>query len=170
MATHLILRHLTVATPLGDLSIVGSPIGVMATTSDDVQTLLGQLVGRLDADVRATPDARLRSAARELDRYFAGRLRVFRTPVDLRLARTPLARGILEVTRAIPYGELWTYGDVAAAAGRPGAARAAGSTLAHAPIEIFIPCHRVVPAGPGLGNYGGDDDRRATLLRLERAI
>ena len=86
------------------------------------------------------------------------------------LARTPLARSILEVTRAIPYGELWTYGDVAAAAGRPGAARAAGSTLAHCPIEIFIPCHRVVPAGPGLGAYGGDEDRRATLLRLEHAI
>jgi methylated-DNA-[protein]-cysteine S-methyltransferase len=120
--------------------------------------------------VRAAPDARLRAAGRELDRYFAGRLRAFRTSVDLRLARTPLARGILEVTRKIPYGELWTYGDVAAAAGRPGAARASGSTLAHSPIEIFVPCHRVVPAGPGLGSYGGDEDRRARLLRLEHAI
>ncbi len=166
MAADLTLRHLTVATPLGAFSIVGSPIGVVATTGEDVEDLLG----RLDAEVRAAPDARLRAAARELERYFAGRLRVFRTPVDLRLARTPLSRGILDVTQTIPYGELWTYGDVAAAAGRPGAARAAGSTLAHSPIEIFVPCHRVVPAGPGLGSYGGEEDRRASLLRLEHAI
>jgi methylated-DNA-[protein]-cysteine S-methyltransferase len=170
MAADLILRHLTVATPLGPFSIVGSPIGVVATTGEDVEDLLGRLVGRLEAEVRSAPDARLRAAGRELDRYFAGRLRAFRTSVDLRLAGTPLARGILEVTRKIPYGELWTYGDVAAAAGRPGAARASGSTLAHSPIEIFVPCHRVVPAGPGLGSYGGDEDRRARLLRLEHAI
>jgi methylated-DNA-[protein]-cysteine S-methyltransferase len=77
---------------------------------------------------------------------------------------------VLEVTGAIPYGELRTYGDVASAAGHPGAARAAGSALAHCPIEIFVPCHRVVPAGPGLGSYGGADDRRTILLRIEGAI
>ena len=66
--------------------------------------------------------------------------------------------------------ELWTYGDVAARAGRPGAARAAGSALARSPIELFVPCHRVVPAGSGLGSYGGSEDRRATLLRFEGAI
>ncbi len=170
MAADLILRQVTVASPLGPFSIITSPDGVLATTGGDGDELLNRLAEHLDARVRAEPDAPLRSAARELERYFAGRLRVFRTPVDLRLARTPLAQGILEVTRGIPYGELWTYGDVAGAAGRPGAARAAGSTLSHSPIEIFVPCHRVVPAGPGLGSYGGDEDRRATLLRLEHAI
>jgi methylated-DNA-[protein]-cysteine S-methyltransferase len=170
MAADLTLRHLPVASPLGPFSVVASPVGVIATTGGDVEELTERLARELDGVVGPTPDAVLRGAARELERYFAGRLRVFRTPVDLRLARTPLARDILEVVRGIPYGELWTYGDVAAAAGRPGAARAAGSTLAHCPIEIFVPCHRVVPAGPGLGSYGGAEDRRATLLRLEHAI
>jgi len=170
MAADLTLRHLTVTTPVGPFSIVATPLGVVATTGGEVEELLDRVALGLDAAVRSTPDTALRAAARELDRYFAGRLRVFRTPVDLRLARTPLARSILEIVRGIPYGELWTYGDVAAAAGRPGAARAAGSTLAHCPIEVFVPCHRVVPAGPGLGSYGGAEDRRATLLRLERAI
>jgi methylated-DNA-[protein]-cysteine S-methyltransferase len=170
MAADLTLRHLTVAAPWGPFSIVASTVGVVATTDGDVEELIERLARELDGVVRPTLDASMRAAARELERYFAGRLRVFRTPVDLRLARTPLARSILEVVRAIPYGELWTYGDVAAAAGRPGAARAAGSTLAHCPIEIFVPCHRVVPAGPGLGSYGGAEDRRATLLRLEHAI
>ena len=170
MAADLTLRHVTVGSPLGPFSVVASPAGVVATTSEDVEELIERLVRSLGVVPRTTPDAMLRTAARELERHFGGRLRVFRTPVDLRLARTTLARSILEVTRGIPYGELWTYGDVAAAAGRPGAARAAGSTLAHCPIEVFVPCHRVVPAGPGLGSYGGAEDRRATLLRLEHAI
>ena len=84
--------------------------------------------------------------------------------------RTPFGRAVLERTCEVPYGELATYGDIAAAAGRPGAARAAGSALRRSPIELFVPCHRVVPAGPGYGRYGGHEDRRATLLRLEGAI
>jgi len=83
---------------------------------------------------------------------------------------TPFARSVLEVTRTIPYGEMWTYGDVAAMAGRRGAARAAGSALARCPIEIIVPCHRVVPSGAGFGRYGGEEDRRLRLLRLEGAI
>ncbi|MEP6759631.1 MAG: methylated-DNA--[protein]-cysteine S-methyltransferase [Actinomycetota bacterium] len=170
MAADLTLGRLTVASPLGAFSIVSSPAGVLATTGGDVEELAEDLARRLSAVVSPTPDERLRTAAHELERFFAGRLRVLRSPVDLRLARTPLARSILEVTRRIPYGQLWTYGDVAAAAGRPGAARAAGSTLAHCPIEIFVPCHRVVPSGPELGSYGGAEGRRAALLRLEHAI
>jgi methylated-DNA-[protein]-cysteine S-methyltransferase len=67
-------------------------------------------------------------------------------------------------------GDPRELGDVAQKAGRPGAARAAGSALAKSPIELFVPCHRVVPSGPGLGRYGGAEDRRATLLRFEGAI
>ncbi|MGH2679881.1 MAG: MGMT family protein, partial [Actinomycetota bacterium] len=48
--------------------------------------------------------------------------------------------------------------------------RAAGSALARCPIELFVPCHRVVRAGPSLGSYGGYDERRLFLLRLEGAL
>ncbi|HEX6844024.1 MAG TPA: methylated-DNA--[protein]-cysteine S-methyltransferase, partial [Actinomycetota bacterium] len=145
--------------------------GILATTTGDPKPFVEALARQLDVAVGSGDrDALLRGARRELDAYFTGRLRVFATPVDLRLARTPFARAVLEVVHAIPYGELWTYGDVAGAAGRPGAARAAGSVLAHAPIELFVPCHRVAPAGPGFGSYGGEEDRRERLLRLEGAI
>jgi len=171
MAADLILAFTTVPTPIGRLGVVASPVGVVATTDGDVEELAEDLGRRLHASVRDDErHAVLRRAVRELDRYFARRLRTFTTPVDLRLARTPFARGVLVTTCRIPFGQMWTYGDVAAAAGHPGAARAAGSVLAHAPMELFVPCHRVVPAGPGLGSYGGADDRRATLLRLEHAI
>jgi methylated-DNA-[protein]-cysteine S-methyltransferase len=77
---------------------------------------------------------------------------------------------VLELVRTIPYGELWTYGDVAAAAGSARGGRAAGSALARCPIELFVPCHRVVRAGPSLGSYGRHDDRRRFLLALEGSL
>ncbi|MEX0983720.1 MAG: methylated-DNA--[protein]-cysteine S-methyltransferase [Actinomycetota bacterium] len=162
MAADLSLRTATFATPLGALTVVMSRDGVVATAGGDPRDLLASFPGVQAAD--------LPGVGRELDAYFAGRLRRFRTPVDLASIPTPFARAVLEVTRGIPYGEMWTYGDVAGMAGRPGAARAAGSALARCPIELFVPCHRVVPAGAGLGHYGGETDRRLRLLRLERAI
>lgn len=167
MAADLILRSATVATPLGPFTLIASDDGVVATTNADPEELHDELARRLRAVVRV---AALRATTREIEAYFSGRLRVFRTPVDLRLAGTPFARAVLEVVHAIPYGELWTYGDVAGMAGRPRAARAAGTVLAHAPIELFLPCHRVVPSGPGYGSYGGAEGRRAWLLRHEGAI
>ena len=74
------------------------------------------------------------------------------------------------MVRTIPYGQMWTYGDVAAAAGVARGGRAAGSALARCPIELFVPCHRVVRAGPSLGSYGRHDERRRFLLRLEGAL
>ena len=167
MAADLTLRHTTVPTPFGRFTVVVSPDGVVATTGGDPRELVDELARRLGVISRA---AALRAATRDLEAYFGGRRAPMRTPADLCLVGTPFARAVLEITRTIPFGELWTYGDVAAKAGRPGAARAAGSALARSPIELFVPCHRVVPSGPGLGSYGGSEDRRATLLRFEGAI
>ena len=167
MATDLILRHATFPSPVGPFTVVASGEGVLATTSGEPARLLEALERRLE--VRSRPAA-LRAAGRDLRAYFLGRGHALRTPVDLRLATTPFARAVLGVVAAIPYAEMWTYGDVAGAAGRPRAGRAVGTVLSRSPIELFVPCHRVVPAGPGLGSYGGNDERRAFLLRLERAI
>jgi methylated-DNA-[protein]-cysteine S-methyltransferase len=69
--------------------------------------------------------------------------------------------------RAVPRGEVVTYGELAALAGRPGAARAAGTFCAHNKLSIFIPCHRVVAAG-GIGSYGSSGvEVKRRLLALE---
>jgi methylated-DNA-[protein]-cysteine S-methyltransferase len=169
MASDLTLRYATVPTPIGSFTVVTTDVGVVTTTTGDPDETLDRLGRHLGAVARHDPRA-LEEACVEVERYFEGRLRRFRTRVDLRSAATPFSRAVLEVTRTIPYGELWTYGDVAAHAGRPGAARSAGTALRRCPIELFVPCHRVVPAGPGLGRYGGDDDRRLLLLLHEHAI
>jgi methylated-DNA-[protein]-cysteine S-methyltransferase len=104
---------------------------------------------------------------REVRDYFGGRARAFTTPVDLRRGPTGFARRVLETTATIPFGELWTYGDVAGMAGSPRGGRAAGNALRHCLVELFIPCHRVVHAGGGIGGYGRHDERKRWLIRFE---
>lgn len=90
--------------------------------------------------------------------------RVYEGPLDLS-AQTPFRRQVLEATRKIPRGEVRTYGALAASLGRPGAARAVGTALAHNPLPLLIPCHRVVAAHFRLGQYsdGGPLMKRRLL-------
>ena len=86
--------------------------------------------------------------------------------VDLE-EETDFGRALAGSLRAIPRGEVVTYGELAALAGRPGAARAAGSFCARNRLAILIPCHRVISAG-GLGEYGSLGlDYKRRLLALE---
>lgn len=164
----------SVETPLGTLTVVSSVDGIVATAFDDgdgeadrdLETL-ERALGASIAPIRGRTAARVR---REIDGYFAGRRAALRSPVDLRLVGPGFARRVLEVTRAIPFGELVTYGDVAAGAGSPRGGRAAGSALARCPIELWIPCHRVVHADGHIGGYGRHEDRKRFLLRHEGAL
>ena len=82
---------------------------------------------------------------------------------------TPFLTRCAEALHAIPRGEVVTYGELAALAGSPGAARAAGSFCARNRLGIFVPCHRVVSAG-GLGSYGSLGlAYKKRLLELEGA-
>jgi methylated-DNA-[protein]-cysteine S-methyltransferase len=80
---------------------------------------------------------------------------------------TPLQQDIFAALRTVPYGEVVTYGELAALAGRPRAPRAAGSFCAGNPFALFVPCHRVVAAG-GIGSYGSlGVGYKRRLLELE---
>lgn len=105
--------------------------------------------------------------AGRLQAYFAGEPDSF-DDVELDLEEeTAFGRALAAALRAIPRGDVVTYGELAALAGRPGAARAAGSFCARNRLAILIPCHRVVSAG-GLGPYGSlGSDYKRRLLELE---
>jgi len=111
--------------------------------------------------------------ARLVDRlraYFAGEPVGFDdVPVDLDWC-TPFQRSVADTLRAVPYGEVVTYGELAALAGHPGAQRAAGTFCAGNSLAIVVPCHRVV-AATGIGGYGslGVGVKRR-LLELEGAL
>jgi methylated-DNA-[protein]-cysteine S-methyltransferase len=106
---------------------------------------------------------------RQLDEYFAGKRRRFDLDVDLRLARD-FGRTVLEELERVPFGEVTTYGALAAKAGKPRAARAVGTIMNRNPIPIVLPCHRVVGANGSLVGYAGGLERKQTLLRLEGAL
>jgi O-6-methylguanine DNA methyltransferase len=76
------------------------------------------------------------------------------------------ARRVLSVVRRIPAGRVATYGDVAARAGRPRAARAVGNIMKTCTLRD-VPCHRVIAAGGALGGYGGNLELKRSLLRSE---
>ena len=102
--------------------------------------------------------------------YFAGEPETF-DDVDLDLEyETPFLERCAHALRAVPRGEVVTYGELAALAGAPGAARAAGSFCARTRLGLFVPCHRVVSAG-GLGSYGSLGlAYKRRLLELEGAL
>lgn len=161
------LRHATLATPLGELLAVRSERGLvlLAFPEEDARTALAETEDTIGA--RSLEDAAgFDRFARELAEYFDGRRRSFRTSADLSAVRG-FARRVLEEAGRIPYGAVATYGELAARAGSPRAARAAGNAMRNNPVPILVPCHRVLPADGSLGGYGGREDRKAFLLELE---
>ena len=105
------------------------------------------------------------AAADQLQAYFAGRLRNFSVPLDLR--GTPFQRQVWEQLGYIPYGETRSYRQIAQALGRPNAARPAGQAIGSNPVAIIVPCHRVIGANGRLTGYGGGLHRKQALLKLE---
>lgn len=104
---------------------------------------------------------------RRLRAYFGGELATF-DDVEVELDWcTPFQRAVALALRRIPYGEVVTYGELAALGGYPNAHRAAGSFCARNRFPLVLPCHRVVAAGSvgGYGSLGVEYKRR--LLRLE---
>jgi methylated-DNA-[protein]-cysteine S-methyltransferase len=108
-------------------------------------------------------------ARRQLDEYFEGKRKCFDLDVDLRLARD-FGRTVLEELGRVPFGEVTTYGALAARAGKPRAARAVGTIMNRNPLPIVLPCHRVVGANGSLVGYAGGVERKQQLLQLEGAL
>jgi methylated-DNA-[protein]-cysteine S-methyltransferase len=112
-----------------------------------------------------TPPRAVASAAKQLGEYFKGTRRRF----DVSLASvsaTGFQRDVWDALTEIPYGEVRTYGDVAASVDRPRASRAVGNANHANPWPVVVPCHRVV-SSTGLGGYGGGDEVKRFLLNLE---
>lgn len=88
-------------------------------------------------------------------------------PVPVLAVGTALQRRVLAALAAVPVGTVVTYGELAARAGAPRAARAAARVMSTNRVPLVLPCHRVVPAGGALGAYGWGADVKAALLAAE---
>lgn len=102
----------------------------------------------------------------QLDAYFAGELQAFDLPLLPR--GTDFQESVWDALQRIPYGETWSYGQLAAHIGKPQASRAVGAANGVNPIPVIIPCHRVIGASGKLTGFGGGIETKQYLLGLER--
>jgi methylated-DNA-[protein]-cysteine S-methyltransferase len=155
--------------PVGQLLVAATERGVCRISFDpEPERDLEELARAFGARVLRTPRP-VEEARRELDQYFDGRRRAFELPIDL-TALPAFQRTVLEELVRVPFGQVETYGGLAARVGRPNAARAVGGALNRNPVPIVVPCHRVVGSTGKLVGYGGGLERKESLLVLEGAI
>lgn len=108
----------------------------------------------------------LQEACRQLEAYFRGERQHFELP--LAPAGTAFQQQVWATLQQIPYGETWSYQQLAERLGNRNASRAVGSANGKNPLWILIPCHRVIQASGGLGGYAGGLEAKSRLLNLEQ--
>ncbi len=108
----------------------------------------------------------LAEALVQLGAYVEGLRQAFDLALDLRTA-SPFDRRVWWAAQQVPFGATATYGELAAAIGAPGAARAVGGALGRNPVLIVVPCHRILRAGGGLGGFAAGLPLKQALLAHE---
>ena len=164
------LKRCIFPSPHGWVGIAGSARGLARLT---LKPTPEETLESLAADgwPEADPEDAVFAQARQcLERYFAGDVDAL---AELELDLTdapPFYAAAWDACRTIPAGETRSYAWLAAAAGRPGAARAAGQAMAKNRLALVIPCHRVIGSSGDLHGYGaGGLAVKAELLNMERA-
>lgn len=149
-----------IASALGPLAIAATELGICAVD------FLGE-----DSTVEfASSDealALVNKAEQQLSEYFNAERRVFDLPLDM--AGTEFQRAVWNQIKQVEFGSTISYGRIAQAIGRPGAARAVGAAVGANPIPIIVPCHRVMGASGQLTGYSGGSGlpTKIQLLDLE---
>lgn len=153
-----------VPSPVGSLVAVASVRGLRAVLWPDDRPGRAGLAGIPPAGASPVLDA----FVEQLAEYTTGTRHAFDLPLDLRGTSFQLA--VWEELRGVGFGVTVTYGELAAALGRPTAARAVGAAVGRNPVSIVVPCHRVVGADGSLTGFAGGLDAKRTLLALEGGV
>jgi methylated-DNA-[protein]-cysteine S-methyltransferase len=161
---------ITGSEPLNAYTFFESPIGRLLVTSDGT-ALTGlymepsRKAQSVDGWIQDEAVAPLSATVRQLSEYFAGTRREFDLP--LRLQGTTFQTRVWRELTVIPYGQTWSYGQLAQRIDKPSASRAVGLANGRNPISILVPCHRVIGADGSLTGYGGGLERKRWLLAHE---
>lgn len=139
---------------------------ITLTREDDLLTSLK--FGALQNAGTEPSNQHLRDAQQQLQEYLNGQRKQFTLPLDWQQIKG-FQKEILQIACEIPFGEIRTYGQIAAMIAKPNASRAVGAALARNPLPILIPCHRVVAANGHLTGYLGEKgiQTKKFLLELE---
>jgi methylated-DNA-[protein]-cysteine S-methyltransferase len=149
-------------------AIYDSPIGALTLASDGKALIQVEFEGGKYPlpQYELGSDKIIDQTRRELDAYFAGKLREFKVKVSPQ--GTQFQRKVWAALQAIPFGQTRSYAQQAAAIGAPKATRAVGAANGRNPIPVIIPCHRVIGANGSLTGFGGGMERKQILLDLEQ--
>jgi methylated-DNA-[protein]-cysteine S-methyltransferase len=151
----------TVASPVGELTLVASDGGLVAILwPDDSPRRVPLAANTFDP---AHPI--LADTVQQLEEYFAGSRLAFDLPLDMR--GTAFQRAVWHALTTIPYGETRSYRDLARQLGNPAATRAVGAANGRNPVSIVVPCHRVIGSSGKLTGFAGGLEAKAYLLGLE---
>ncbi len=148
---------------IGELFVAASDVGVSHILFRDRMHPKLQAVTESVREDKSHPV--MQKALKQLEEYFAGLRSTFDLPLDL--PGTEFQQKVWETLITIPYGEQWSYADLAQAIQKPKAMRAVGSANGKNPVSIVVPCHRVIAKSGGLGGYAGGLERKQKLLELE---
>lgn len=150
--------------------VIDSPLGPLQLVADG-QHLSAIHFPHGHQEARGASDeenAVLNQASVQLAEYFAGKRREFDLP--LAAVGTAFQQEVWQALRAIPWGELRSYRDIACALNRPRAVRAVGAANGRNPLPIVVPCHRVIGANGSLTGFAGGLAAKALLLQLEGSL
>lgn len=157
-----------VNSPLGDLFVALSKRGIVfihyLLANDDLENTLAKLRLTLDP---IEDRSSVKAVGAEIRRYLDGNADALRRNADLSLATSSFQKKVLDKLQEVPRGAVVSYQALGAAAGAPKGARAVGNAMHNNPVPIYVPCHRVIASGGGLGGYGGGLARKLQLLRSE---
>ncbi|MGD8112747.1 methylated-DNA--[protein]-cysteine S-methyltransferase [Vibrio sp. TRT 17S01] len=148
-----------ISTPLGKLTLQASDEGITGTWFETHTTKPEQL------GIESPSHFVLQQAAKELTEYFAGKRTTFEVAVAA--SGTDFQRKVWQALRTIPYGQTWSYQQLAEAIDNPKAVRAVGLANGKNPVSIIVPCHRVIGKNGKLTGYAGGVERKEALLKLE---
>jgi len=152
---------------------VGSPLGqiLIAATDDGIKGLWFE--NQLHyPDIIGWQAVRshkwLDQCANEIQCYFEGTLREFKSPLSIPWG-TEFQQSVWRELQLIPFGQTTSYGELATRINNPQAVRAVGAAIGKNPWSIIVPCHRIIGANGSLTGYAGGLERKTSLLRLEKA-
>jgi len=147
-----------------------SPVGRLRLVSDGKHLTAIEWEQRQAIDPNDTEktDPALSACAKQLREYFAGERRSFDLPLSP--TGTEFQKNVWAALKAIPYGKLRSYRDIAESLDNPKAVRAVGAANGRNPIPIVVPCHRVIGSDGSLTGFAGGLEAKKVLLKLEGAI
>jgi AraC family transcriptional regulator of adaptative response/methylated-DNA-[protein]-cysteine methyltransferase len=163
-----VINFATARSTLGYLLVAATAKGLCSVTlGDNTSDLEANLRKEYDAAEIRKDDKALEKIVKQIVAHVEGKQPHLSLPLDIRA--TAFQRQVWQALQEIPYGSTRSYGQVAAAIGRPSAVRAVARACATNPVALVIPCHRVIREDKSLGGYRWGLKRKQQLLKNEEA-